>query len=107
MMDIFDGTIEGHIANAIERWVTKNDYPLPLNDKGGFDWTDNIVVDHLYNEMDAQAWIESTNTEDTTFAYICSHDPRQMFDFGWQIAILRRNMDTSIITEFEYHTPNF
>ena len=78
MTRIFAGTIEGNIANGIERWLQQRPDALEWVVEGHL--PDSELCELLWGLMDAEAWLESAHTEDTTFAYICSHDSRQMFN---------------------------
>ncbi|GEM_PF-4029149 len=100
-MDIFDGETEGNIAKAVESWCTRNDYPITTDDNGVYHW-DRKTVKDIFDKMQADKWMSQTDSKDDMFAQIFNNNNFDMFYIGFQIAMLRRNMDTTIISGFEY-----
>lgn len=82
----FADSIEGNIARGILRFLDR--HPKYRDWIAEEKLPDSDTCEIVYEAMDAEQWIESAYTEDTTFAYICSHDPKQMFTLAYQIAVL-------------------
>jgi len=93
IIDVFK--TEGNIASAIDKFMTKVAYPMPVDEHNRYIYSD-FFARKLYEDMDAENWLRSTVTEDDVFANICTQDPYKMFQIGLQIAILRKNIEEGL-----------
>ena len=103
--DIFSNTAEGDIADGIERWLASN-FIVPFNSAGGYT-SDAVTALAIYRDMDGETWIRSANAMEAQFAQVCNCDPFLMFKIAFQIAMLRRNLDVSIITDYQIEEIEF
>lgn len=80
------------IADGIERWLQRaeNAHWLEAIQQNNIPMIyQGCIDDAIYDEMEADVWLTATNIEEETFAWICSHDPRQMFGLGFHVAVMR------------------